>query len=170
MSSSLPRGALATTGSQRCRRYYIFSGLALSASLLALFTKMRLLLYKLHRRRAPSATFLSSAELEERSDILKQHVTKVLLYLLCACCEVRHAMPVTSPAGDRCVTHTASQDIPFSVLTLLYISELDGPPSTVVLLSFATSLIYLGWVRSSIVANRRVGLASCTCIFVSVQI
>ncbi len=37
-----------------------------------------------------------------------------------------------------------SQDIPNSVLTMLYIVEMGVPPSTMVLLSFATSLTYLG--------------------------
>ena len=40
--------------------------------------------------------------------------------------------------------HIVSQDIPYSVLTMLYILETDKPPPTVVLVSFATSLIYLG--------------------------
>ena len=40
--------------------------------------------------------------------------------------------------------HIVTQDIPYSVLTMLYILETDKPPPTVVLLSFATSLIYLG--------------------------
>ena len=39
------------------------------------------------------------------------------------------------------------------MLTMLYIAEMDGPPSTLVLLSFATSLTYLGCARSSIVAH-----------------
>jgi hypothetical protein len=73
------------------KRYYIFFGLALCSSLFALFMKMRLLLYKLQRRRAPMATFLSNAELEERYDIHRQHMTKALLYILSACSEVRHA-------------------------------------------------------------------------------
>ena len=37
-----------------------------------------------------------------------------------------------------------SQDIPNSVLTMLYIVEMGVPPSMLVLLSFATSLTYLG--------------------------
>ena len=68
----------------------MFFGVALCVSLFALFTKMRLLLYKLHRRCAPMATLLSDAELEERFDIHKQYMTKALLYLLVACGEVRH--------------------------------------------------------------------------------
>ena len=36
------------------------------------------------------------------------------------------------------------QDIPSSVLTMLYMLETARPPSTLVLLSFATSLTYLG--------------------------
>ena len=36
------------------------------------------------------------------------------------------------------------QDIPYSVLTMLFILETDKPPSEMVLLSFATSLVYLG--------------------------
>ena len=68
----------------------MFFGVALCASLFALFTKMRLLLYKLHRRRAPMATFLSDVELEERFDIHMQLMTKALLHLLVACGEVRH--------------------------------------------------------------------------------
>jgi hypothetical protein len=36
------------------------------------------------------------------------------------------------------------QDIPSAVLSALYIVETGGPPSTIVLLSFATSLVYLG--------------------------
>ncbi len=40
--------------------------------------------------------------------------------------------------------HIGTQDIPYSVLTMLYILETDKPSPTVVLLSFATSLIYLG--------------------------
>ena len=73
-----------------CLRYYMFFGVALCGSLFALFTKMRLLLYKLRRRRAPMAMFLSDAELEERFDIHKQLMTKALMYLLVACGEVRH--------------------------------------------------------------------------------
>ena len=73
-----------------CLRYYMFFGVALCVSLFALFTKMRLLLYKLRRRRAPMAMFLSDAELEERFDIHKQLMTKALMYLLVACGEVRH--------------------------------------------------------------------------------
>ena len=68
----------------------MFFGVALCVSLFALFTKMRLLLYKLRRRRAPMAMFLSDAELEERFDIHKQLMTKALMYLLVACGEVRH--------------------------------------------------------------------------------
>ena len=44
-------------------------------------------------------------------------------------------------SGDT-LYHT--QTIPYSVLTMLYILETDQPPPTIVLVSFATSLIYLG--------------------------
>ena len=40
--------------------------------------------------------------------------------------------------------HIVTQDIPYSVLTMLYILESDKPSPTFVLVSFATSLIYLG--------------------------
>ncbi len=36
------------------------------------------------------------------------------------------------------------QDIPYSVLTMLFILGTDKAPSAMVLLSFATSLVYLG--------------------------
>ena len=61
------------------------------------------------------------------------------------------------PAGYHRATRILSQDIPNSVLTMLYMAEMGGPPSTLVLLSFATSLTYLGCARSSIVAR-------CTCL------
>ena len=69
----------------------MFYGIALFVSLFALFMKMRLLVYKLRRRRAPLARFFyNDFDLVERLDINKQYMTKALLYLLVACGEVRH--------------------------------------------------------------------------------
>jgi hypothetical protein len=140
------------SGVLRVYRYYMFYGIALCVSLFALFMKMRLLVYKLRRRRAPLARFFSNDfDLAERLDINKQYTTKALLYLLVACGEVRHSFLLAGsadsvagrlpPACDEC---TVLQDIPNSVLTMLYIVEMGVPPSTMVLLSFATSLTYLG--------------------------
>ncbi len=54
--------------------------------------KMRLLVYKLRRRRTPLAHFFSNDfDLAERLDINKQYMTKALLYLLVACGEVRRS-------------------------------------------------------------------------------
>jgi hypothetical protein len=141
------------SGELRFYRYYMFYGIALFVSLFALFMKMRLLVYKLRRRRTPLAHFFSNDfDLAERLDINKQYMTKALLYLLVACGEVRHIFLLACisadsvagrlpPACDEC---TVLQDIPNSVLTMLYIVEMGVPPSTMVLLSFATSLTYLG--------------------------
>ena len=141
--------------SVRCRRYYMFYGVALCVSGIAIFKKANLLIYKLRKRRscfAPSVRVLSAEHVEERLDINKQEVTKALLYLLVAAFEVRRAAactsheqpPIHAGAGLLPLHRPAPQDIPSSVLTTLYILEAGAPPSTIVVLSFATSLIYLG--------------------------
>ena len=60
-------------------------------SLIALFKKSRLLVYKLRKRRSPTFSLARMAigDVEERLDIHKQHMTKAVIYLLTACCEVR---------------------------------------------------------------------------------
>ncbi len=60
-------------------------------SVIALFKKSRLLVYKLRKRRSPTFSFARMAigDVEERLDIHKQHMTKAVIYLLTACCEVR---------------------------------------------------------------------------------
>ncbi len=75
-------------------RCYIFYGLALCASLIALRTKSRLLIYKLRRRRSPTFSLVRTTigDLEERLDIHKQQTTKAVIYLLTACCEVRRRL------------------------------------------------------------------------------
>ena len=81
------------SGVLRLQRYYVFYGIALFVSLYALFMKMRLLIYKLRRRRAPLAhLFSNDLDLAERLDINQQYTTKALLYLLVACGEVRHSL------------------------------------------------------------------------------
>jgi hypothetical protein len=55
-----------------------------------------------------------------------------------------------SPIADASICNLCDdapihcQDIPSAVLSALYIVETDRPPSTIVLLSFSTSLVYLG--------------------------
>jgi hypothetical protein len=96
--------------------------------------------------------FSNDFDLAERLDINKQYTTKALLYLLVACGEVRRRFLLACISADTvagrlppaCAECTVSQDIPNSVLTMLYIVEMGVPPSTMVLLSFATSLTYLG--------------------------
>ena len=89
-------------------------------------------------------------DVEERLDIHKQHMTKAVIYLLTACCEVRRrpqlawSAPSAMPAPMRDDAPLHCQDIPSAVLSVLYIVETGGPPSTIVLLSFYTSLVYLG--------------------------
>jgi hypothetical protein len=68
--------------------FYIFYGVALCVSLIALFKKSRLLVYKLKKRRSRLMR-TAIGDIEERLDIHKQHMTKAIIYLLTACCEVR---------------------------------------------------------------------------------
>ena len=90
-------------------RWYIFYGLALCVSLIALFKKSRLLIYKLRKRRSPTFSLVRMAigDVEERLDIHKQHMTKAVIYLLTACCEVRRrsqlawSAPLPMPADVR---------------------------------------------------------------------
>jgi hypothetical protein len=49
-----------------------------------------------------------------------------------------------------------SQTIPYSVLTMLYI--LENPPSTIVMLKFAASLVYLGCASLIIIFVNRSSL------------
>jgi hypothetical protein len=56
-------------------------------------------------------------------------------------------------SGDT-LYHT--QTIPYSVLTMLYI--LENPPSTIVMLKFATSLVYLGCASLIIIYVNRASL------------
>ena len=79
----------------------MFYGIALFVSLFAMFVKMRLLVYKLRRRRAPLAHFFSNDfDLAERLDINKQYMTKALLYLLVACGEVRRSFLLARSADS----------------------------------------------------------------------
>ena len=105
-------------------------------------------MYKLRKRNSGMMHMVPS-DVEERLDIHRQRMTKALLYLLVLSCEVHHPRQLAGRAhADKTAYERAvrivSQDIPYSVLTILYILETDKPPSAIVLLSFATSLIYLG--------------------------
>ncbi len=69
----------------------MFYGLALCASLFALFTKARLVVYKLRKRRADNSGLMSlvfNADVGERLDVHRQRMTRALLYLLLAISEV----------------------------------------------------------------------------------
>jgi hypothetical protein len=69
----------------------MFYGLALCASLFALFTKARLVVYKLRKRRADNSGLMSlvfNADVGERLDVHRQRMTRALLYLLLAVSEV----------------------------------------------------------------------------------
>ena len=55
-----------------------------------------------------------------------------------------HAHETRSDAADLGKQGAESQDVPCSVLTVLYMLSSRRPPSVLVLLSFATSLTYLG--------------------------
>ena len=68
----------------------MFYGLALCASLFALFMKTRLLISKLRKRGSAMIRTVPS-DVEERLDIHRQRMTKALLYLLISSCEVHHA-------------------------------------------------------------------------------
>ena len=53
--------------------------------------KTRLLIYKLRKRSSSLAAVMRmTSDVEERLDINRQHITKALLYLLVASCEVHH--------------------------------------------------------------------------------
>ncbi len=67
----------------------MFYGLALGVSLFVLFTKARLLIYKL-RKRSSAMMGMFYSDVEERLDIHRQRMSKALLYLLVSSCEVRH--------------------------------------------------------------------------------
>jgi hypothetical protein len=58
-----------------------------------------------------------------------------------------HARETRLDAADLGVQHAESQDVPCSMLTVMYMLSSRRPPSVLVLLSFATSLTYLGSVR-----------------------
>ena len=66
----------------------MFYGLALGASLFTLFTKARLLIYKL-RKRSSVTIGMFCFGVEERLDLHRQRMTKALLYLLVSSCEVQ---------------------------------------------------------------------------------
>ena len=67
----------------------MFYGLALCASLFALFMKTRLLIYKL-RKRGSAMFHMVASNVEERLDIHRQRMTAALLCLLVSSCEVHH--------------------------------------------------------------------------------
>ena len=85
----------------------MFYGLALCASLFTLFTKARLLMYKLRKRSSVTISPFFS-DVEERLDIHRQRMTKALLYLLVSSCEVQRRRPQPVPIGSAyecAVTH-----------------------------------------------------------------
>ncbi len=91
-------------------------GVALCASLLSLVVKSSLLIYKLRKRSGLTALLSwlpglmrTSLDVDERLDIHKQQLTKALLHLLVACCEVRTLLRLTD---------TMSRPLPMPALTL----------------------------------------------------
>ena len=61
-------------------------------------------------------------------------------------------------------SHIGSRDIPYLVLTMLFILDTDNGPSAMVLLSFATSLVYLGCASLGIwCAGRELAIMGTLC-------
>jgi hypothetical protein len=85
--------------SRRTGRYYSLVGPAFCASLLSLYTKMKLLLHKLRQRYLRTGVRLqmkSVAAVRERVDAHSKKLQSALMYLLVAACEVLsqpHATP-----------------------------------------------------------------------------
>ena len=128
----------------------MFYGLALCASLFALFMKARLIVYKLRKRRSENSGLMClvfNADVGERLDVHRQRMTRALLYLLLAVSEVCNSLRLARRYCRRPhLLCSESQDLPCSILTTLFILSSSEPPSMLVLLSFATSLLYLGCV------------------------
>ena len=78
------------------------------------------------------------------ADVLKHTVLLAVLRHMAQKDAALTVFDTHAGAGLLPLHRPAPQDIPSSVLTTLYILEAAAPPSTIVVLSFATSLIYLG--------------------------
>ena len=112
--------------------FVAFFGMSFVASLIVMASNVELLVVKLrsrksqkHFHRVSSATSpaAKAAFFEEKRDMHRRRVRKALGYLLIGFCE----------------------DLPFSMLSMVYLLQSDKSPQPVIWLSFSSSLVLLGF-------------------------